>query len=152
VVYDPAITSYGELVDLFWASHDASRRAWSRQYMSAIFVADESQKRIAIDTRARVAEQIGRTPFTEVLPLETFYAAEDYHQKYYLRSDRTLMRELAGYSKDAFVASRVAARLNGYVGGEGSREQLEAELPAFGLSEEAANHLRSLVVRSRSGS
>jgi hypothetical protein len=115
--------------------------------MSAIFFSGDAQEKIALESKNRIARELGKAPHTEIAPLATFYAAEDYHQKYYLRSDRTLMREFSGYPGEAFVASRVAARLNGYVGGDGTRVELEAELPSFGLSQEGATHLRSLVRR-----
>jgi hypothetical protein len=112
--------------------------------MSAIFYADEAQKHAAEKAIAAEEAKKGRKVHTQLLELETFYAAEDYHQKYYLRSDRLLMREL--HLSDAeLMASPVAARLNGYVGGEGSRAQLDRELPSFNLSAEGADHLRGLV-------
>ena len=74
-----------------------------------------------------------------------FYLAEDYHQKYYLRHDSTLMAELAGYSPTQFVESRVAARLNAYVAGKGTPSQLREDLPQLGLSQPAVAHLEKLV-------
>ncbi|HZN91100.1 MAG TPA: hypothetical protein VFB81_00290 [Myxococcales bacterium] len=52
----------------------------------------------------------------------------------------------AGYGDERFRESRVAARLNGYVGGFGTREQLERELPSFGLSDAGIAVLRRVVV------
>jgi peptide-methionine (S)-S-oxide reductase len=74
-----------------------------------------------------------------------FYLAEDYHQKYYLRHDRTLIAELADYTPRELVESTVAARLNGYVSGRGTLAQLHDELPQLGLSAAAATHLERLV-------
>ena len=73
-----------------------------------------------------------------------FYLAEDYHQKYYLRHDSTLMTELAGYTPAQLTESRVAARLNGYVAGKGTPSQLREDLPQLGLSERAAAQLERL--------
>jgi peptide-methionine (S)-S-oxide reductase len=74
-----------------------------------------------------------------------FYLAEDYHQKYYLRHDRTLIAELADYTPRELVESTIAARLNGYVAGRGTLAQLHDELPQLGLSAAAATHLERLV-------
>src|ERR1041384_3633446 len=73
-----------------------------------------------------------------------FYRAEDYHQKYYLRHDRTLIAEFADYTPRELVESTAAARLNGYVAGRGTLTQLHDELPGFGLSAAAATHLERL--------
>lgn len=74
-----------------------------------------------------------------------FYLAEDYHQKYYLRHERTLLAELADYTPRELIESTVAARLNGYVAGRGTLAQLHDDLPRLGLSAMAATHLERLV-------
>jgi len=103
--------------------------------MEAVFPGNNEQE--------RVARERGLT-----IPIVTgarFYLAEDYHQKYRLRHDKTLMREFADYTPRQFVESRVAARLNGYIAGKGSPEQLRTELESFGLSSPANGHLEKLV-------
>lgn len=99
--------------------------------MEAVFPANADQERIA---RAR-----GVT--VPIVPSARFYLAEDYHQKYYLRHDSVLMRELAGYSAEQLVESTVAARLNGYVGKKSTLAQVQEELPRLGLSAAATEHL-----------
>lgn len=106
--------------------------------MEAIFVANAEQERIA---RERVGD---RAP---IISGARFYLAEDYHQKYYLRHDALLMRELADYAPKDFIESSLAARLNGYVARKGSPDQLRAELPRFGLSPDAQQHLERVVAR-----
>jgi peptide-methionine (S)-S-oxide reductase len=76
-----------------------------------------------------------------------FYVAEDYHQKYYLRHDSTLMRELADYTPAQLRESVVAARLNGYVAGRGTAARLAGEIASFGLSADATKHLERVVAR-----
>jgi len=118
--------------------------------MNAVFYHDEKQKRSALDSKAKVEEMTGRTVHTEVLPVRSFTLAEDYHQKYLLRRDVDLMRQLKGIypTPMGLVNSTAAARLNGYVGGYGNMAQLEGELELLGISEASQKILVTLVRRS----
>lgn len=138
VDYDPAAVSYEALVRLFWELHAPLRPPYSRQYRSALFFADAEQERVARAVKAELEAAQGRRLFTEMGPLEGFTRAEDYHQKWYLRHDAELMREFAAYPEREFEDSRVAARLNGYVVGDGDARQLAREVGSFGLSPGAA--------------
>jgi peptide-methionine (S)-S-oxide reductase len=68
-------------------------------------------------------------------PLRAFFRAEAYHQKYRLRMEGPLARRLAALFEDdeAFVASTLAARMNGYLAGYGTKEELEAACRDDGL-------------------
>ncbi|HSJ55628.1 MAG TPA: peptide-methionine (S)-S-oxide reductase, partial [Anaerolineae bacterium] len=77
--YDPQQITYEELLELFWRSHEPATRPYSRQYASIIFYHDEEQKRLAEETMAREAERRGRSLYTEIVPYERFWPAEDYH-------------------------------------------------------------------------
>ena len=103
--------------------------------MEAVFCMDAEQE--------ATAQRLGIS--APIVTGARFHLAEDYHQKYYLRHDRTLIAELADYTPRELVESTVAARLNGYVAGRGTLGQLEDELPRFGLSTAAATHLERLV-------
>jgi peptide-methionine (S)-S-oxide reductase len=119
--------------------------------MSAVFYQNDEQQRLAEKTRDAAAARAGLPITTQILPLGTFYRAEDYHQKYRLRGRRDLMREFkAMYPDDAdFVNSTAAARVNGLLDGNGSPEQLEKEIDSYGLSPEGAALLRELVKRNQ---
>lgn len=90
VTYDPARVSYEQLLTWFW-SHidptDAGGQFVDRgaQYRSVIFYADEEQRRLAESSKQQLAasERFKKPVVTEILPLGTFYRAEDYHQDYY---------------------------------------------------------------------
>jgi methionine-S-sulfoxide reductase len=150
--YDPSKLSYAQLLDVFWESHHPEHRAWSQQYKAAVFYHDEEQKRLAMESK-RIREQgtRGGPIYTEILPLGRFYRAEDYHQKYRLRRDSELMRALRRFYPDSrdFVDSTAAARINGYLAGNGSLEQLKGELDLFGLSPEAGRRLLAVVQRGK---
>jgi peptide-methionine (S)-S-oxide reductase len=91
VVYDPAKVSYGQLLDAFW--HDIDPLVKDRQfcdvgneYRTAIFVHDDEQRRLAEESKKRVAAQLKAPVYTEIVRAGPFYPAEEYHQDYYLKN------------------------------------------------------------------
>jgi peptide-methionine (S)-S-oxide reductase len=147
VDFDPEMVGYRELLGLFWQSHNASRPAWSPQYMSAVFFEDEDQERLARNVKEHLENSLGRELRTEILRAARFYLAEDYHQKYILQGDRLLNREFRqmypGFAE--FVDSPAAAKVNGYLYGCGSLEQVRTELSSLGVSVKGGEHLLSRV-------
>ena len=93
IVYDPLKIDYARLLDVFWhnidpTTPDAEFCDHGHQYRSAIFFHDESQRRLAEESKRRV-EASGRLPgpvVTEVVPATEFYPAEEYHQGYYKKN------------------------------------------------------------------
>jgi len=91
VVFDPSQLSYGKLLKTFWENHNPTQgmrqgNDIGTQYRSAIFTLDDTQQAEA--RRSLAAYQIelnnaglGRIT-TEILPLDIYYFAEDYHQQY----------------------------------------------------------------------
>lgn len=149
--FDPERITFERLLNIFWASHDPTARAWSRQYKAVIFYHGEEQKNLAVATRDKLAGRIGATIHTEILPYEGFYSAEPYHQKYRLRSVRDIMAEFSAmYPLDEeFVNSTAAARVNGYLGGYGSVEVVKSEIADMGLSPDANRRLLEMVAARR---
>lgn len=136
VDFDPALMSYAELLRVIWAEHDPSAPPRSVQYRAVILTADAEQARAAEESRALLAERMGRPVLTPIQPLGSFTRAEDYHQKYRLRQWPTLCAELletCGGDAERFVDSTPAARLNGYLAGYGDAAALERELAALPL-------------------
>jgi peptide-methionine (S)-S-oxide reductase len=90
VRFDPAKVSYGQLLKVFFSiAHDPTTRDCQgndvgKQYRSAIFYANDAQRRIAEAYIAQIdrAKVFDAPNVTEVKPLERFYEAEDYHQDY----------------------------------------------------------------------
>ncbi len=105
--------------------------------MSAIFFADEGQKRLAEEHCRQAEKELGQEVYVELLPADSFYRAEDYHQKYYLQRYGELMDDLRAPYPDFrdLVDSTAAARLNGYLGGSRTHELRQADLEQLGLSE-----------------
>jgi len=140
--------TYGQLLDLFWQSHNPCGSSYSRQYMSSVFYNTPEQKRLALESAAEQAKVRGKIA-TPILPATKFTLAEDYHQKYYLKQSRDLAGEFRRYYPDEkdFTNSTAVMRANAYVGGHGGLKQLEAELARLGLSETGAARLRDYVRR-----
>jgi len=96
ITFDPAVLTFREILEAFFAIHDPTSRNRQgadigTQYRSIILYHDEAQKNIAESLIAELnAAGIwnGRPIVTEVLPLEKFYPAEDYHQGYFRRNER----------------------------------------------------------------
>ena len=117
--------------------------------MSIVFYHNEEQRRLAIESKEREESGSGFSIVTEIIPYSEFYLAEDYHQKYYLRQESSLIQELSTIYPDIsdFIESTAVTRLNGYVGGYGTPETLEKELNSLGLSE--ASQMRLLEIADR---
>ena len=90
IEFDPAQTSYADLLDIFWQAHNPTElnrqgNDVGDQYRSAIFYHGAEQKKAAEASK----EALGKSgkykdPIVTVIePAATFYAAEDYHQNYY---------------------------------------------------------------------
>jgi peptide-methionine (S)-S-oxide reductase len=94
VAYDAGKISLGQILKLFFSiAHDPTQKDRQgndvgRQYRSAIFTADAQQKQVAEAYLAQIArDRLFDTPVvTEVVPLETFYEAEEYHHDYAARN------------------------------------------------------------------
>jgi len=145
--YDPTQISFEELLDIFWDSHRPAQRAWSRQYMAAVFFHNERLQQLALASRERETDKRKGRIHTQILPASVFYLAEDYHQKYRLRHERGLMREFEAIypAPEDFIDSTAAARVNGFVSGFGTLTQLRTELPQLGLSPAADQKLLDMV-------
>jgi len=122
--------------------HRPTRRPYSEQYKSAIFVQNEQQSAIAELSKIRASKHLG-TIYTEILPAKTFYWAEDYHQKYMLRSYRNIESEFKRMYPDleAFVNSTAVTRANAFVAGYGEPSLTKEAIPQLGLSEKSQTSL-----------
>ena len=88
IEYDPAKISYERIIDLFWEAHDPTTlnrqgADTGTQYRSIILTSDDAQKKAAEESKARAQAKFKSPIVTEIVPLEKFYPAEDYHQDFY---------------------------------------------------------------------
>jgi len=90
ITYDPSKVTYGQLLKIFFAvAHDPTTlnrqgNDVGPQYRSAIFYADDEQKKISQAYIAQLdAAHVLKNPIvTQVVPIDKFYTAEGYHQNY----------------------------------------------------------------------
>jgi len=107
--------------------------------MSIIFYHNEEQRKFALTTKDHQEASRKRKIQTIIVPAGLFYPAEDYHQKYYLRSAPAVMKEFNALypSSTDFINSTAAAKVNGFLGGNGTIEDLKADLESTKLAPEA---------------
>jgi peptide-methionine (S)-S-oxide reductase len=89
VIFDPQKLSYADLIRAFYKLHDPTTlnqqgNDIGTQYRSAIFYTSPEQKTTAEQVTVEVsASGFWKKPIvTQIVPLQTFYSAEDYHQDY----------------------------------------------------------------------
>lgn len=95
VEYDPAVISYEQLLEAFFAIHDPTQLNrqgpdYGTQYRSAVFVHDEAQREAAEAMIRRLSAEgrYQRPIVTQVVPAGPWWPAEEYHQKYFAKHGR----------------------------------------------------------------
>lgn len=88
ILFDPSKISYNQLLDIFWQAHDPT--TLNRQggdvgtsYRSIILYRDKKQQLEAEKSKLAAQQNFKNPIVTEIVQLNKFYPAEDYHQKYY---------------------------------------------------------------------
>jgi peptide-methionine (S)-S-oxide reductase len=107
IEFDPALVSYREVLEIFFTIHDPTTlnrqgNDVGTQYRSVIFFHSPQQQDCAKHVIAEMANVWDAPLVTELLPVETWYKAEDYHQNYYRNNP------LQGYC--AFVVAPKVAK------------------------------------------
>ena len=89
IEYDPSKVSYEQLLNVFWNEHDPTQvnrqgPDFGTQYRTVIFYHTPEQERIARASKEALQKsgKFSRPIATEIVPAQTFYRAEDYHQQY----------------------------------------------------------------------
>ncbi len=93
IIFDPARTSYAKLLDTFWHNIDPTVKDRQfcdvgSQYRSGIFYHSQEQQRAALQSKANLerSKPFRESIVTEITHAGVFYAAEEYHQKYYKKN------------------------------------------------------------------
>ena len=88
IQFDPQLVSYDKILETFWDAHDPTTLNRQgpdsgTQYRSIILYSSEAQHAAAVASKAAAQKKIGKTVVTEIVPLKTFYRAENYHQDFF---------------------------------------------------------------------
>jgi peptide methionine sulfoxide reductase MsrA len=137
--YDPSLITFNKILDIFWEGHDPKVRC-KKQYQSTIFYHDQEQKDIAINSMKNYELEHGIIVSTVIQKIGCFHLAENYHQKFYLRHDKSLMEEL-NLNDERIMNDPIATRFNCYVSGNGNRDQFLKDAKELNLSERLTNKL-----------
>jgi peptide-methionine (S)-S-oxide reductase len=116
VEFDPDVLTYADVLDIFWSLHDPTTlnrqgADVGTQYRSVILYHDDAQRRTAEASRDAIQQAWPHPVVTEIVPLEIFYPAEEYHQNYYARNPGTGYCQLVINPKLKKLRERYAARL-----------------------------------------
>jgi len=110
VTYDPALTTYEKLLDVFWRQIDPTDRGGQfhdrgSSYRTAIFYHNELQKEKAEASKKDLSDskRFGVPIATQILPASTFYPAEEYHQDYHKKNPAHYKQYRSGSGRDAFI-------------------------------------------------
>lgn len=108
VVYDPKKVTYSELVEYFFHHVDPTQADGQfcdhgPQYATAIFVADDAQRKAATKGKEDAQKALGKTVVTTIRDAGPFWLAEGYHQDYYLKNPAHYQRYRRGCGRDARV-------------------------------------------------
>ena len=90
ITYDPGKITFDQLLDIYWrqinpTQSDGQFTDIGPSYRAAIFVQNDEERKVAEASKAKLATsgRFDKPIVTEILPTMKFWAAEDYHQKYY---------------------------------------------------------------------
>lgn len=110
VKYDPEKIRYGELLDIYFRNIDPTDSEGQfgdrgDQYKPAIFYTTQAQKELAEEFIEKINKsgQFDRPVAVEVLPGETFYKAEEYHQDYYKKESERYKEFKKASGREAYI-------------------------------------------------
>ena len=139
VDFNPNLISYEEILLHFWRNHYPNRDNYKgRQYISLIRFHGLAQEQAVQKVKRQMELEIGEEIETDIAPFTGFTAAEERHQKYYLKRYPKALEQLTPLYPDPqlLADSTFAARLNGFVKGFGNREDLKLEITGWNIAPE----------------
>ncbi len=147
--FDPNTISYQEILHLFWKNHNSQRDSFykGRQYISILLYHNEYQQQVAEKVKQEFEQQLHGEIQTEIAPYSTFYLAEDYHQKYYLRRFKKAVVKLSSMyeTESNFINSTLVARLNGLTVGYGTMDAIKEEITNTPMDSKNSAELLGLI-------
>jgi peptide-methionine (S)-S-oxide reductase len=121
ITFNPAIITYQQLLDIYWHNIDPTQASGQfcdhgEQYRSAIFYADEAQRRAALASKRMIedAKVLKGAIVTQIVPLTTFWPAEEYHQDYYKKNPVNYHAYRLGCGRDRRLHEIWGAKAGGH--------------------------------------
>jgi peptide-methionine (S)-S-oxide reductase len=110
ITFDPDVFPYEKLLELFWQQIDPTDPGGQfydrgQSYQTAIFYHNEEQKRLAEESKENLeaSGKFNKPIVTPILPAQTFYRAEEYHQDYYKKNPAHYERYQIGSGRAGFI-------------------------------------------------
>ncbi|GMT14906.1 hypothetical protein PFISCL1PPCAC_6203 [Pristionchus fissidentatus] len=144
VTFDPSVTTYRSILDWFWSHHDPTLHN-KKQYQSAILWTNEEEKREAEESTEEQKNKLGKVD-TYVVKLDKFHQAEDYHQKYWLRAQTGILKELK-LDDNGIATSEIAAKTNAYLAGFTDFTDLDRLAKELNLSSNLVKVIKDIAER-----
>ena len=143
IIYNSQEITFEHLLSLFWSNHNPTLTS-RQQYMSIIFYYNDEQKQLAQKSITIAKEKnISNEIHTEIRPMNTFFDAEYYHQKYTLQCLHPwLVVALQIQQGDELIRSHACAKVNGLLSGHGSIELLEEINQYLGLTDKIMEYMK----------
>ncbi|GIP44459.1 peptide methionine sulfoxide reductase MsrA [Paenibacillus sp. J45TS6] len=111
ITFDPDVFPYEKLLELYWpqidpTDPDGQFHDRGSQYRTAIFYHNERQQELALQSKKEVADsgRFDKLIVTEILPAETFYPAEDYHQDYHKKNQKHYKEDREKSGRDEYIS------------------------------------------------
>jgi peptide methionine sulfoxide reductase msrA/msrB len=110
ITFDPSVFPYEKLLETYWQQIDPTDAGGQfhdrgQSYSTAIFYHDEEQHRLAESSKKELAEsgRFKKPIVTKILPYQSFYEAEEYHQQFYKKNQFRYELYRKGSGRDAFI-------------------------------------------------
>ncbi|SDN21202.1 peptide-methionine (S)-S-oxide reductase [Alkalicoccus daliensis] len=146
--YDPLIISYEDLLHEFWTLHSGKNHGYGgRQYLSLLLFRSNEEKQTALKVRTIYEERKGSKIDTELSAFQSFYPAENYHQKYSLRRFKKAWEPLQNHfsSEEDIRDSLLAAKLNAAAQGELTMNEIYSNLSLWTADENQQQEWKKLL-------
>ena len=94
ITFDPKKIPYSSLLEIFWKNHNPTELNKQgpdvgTQYRSVIFYHNKKQKELAEESKETHQKSLSKKIVTQILPAQNFYKAEEYHQDYLKKHNKT---------------------------------------------------------------
>ncbi|WP_208590898.1 peptide-methionine (S)-S-oxide reductase MsrA [Gracilibacillus suaedae] len=110
IIYEPEKISYQQILDLYWPQIDPTDDGGQfhdrgPQYRTAIFFHNDEQKALANDSLKELenSNRFQKKVVTKILPADTFYPAEEYHQDFYKKNKEEYQEDREKSGRDQFI-------------------------------------------------